>query len=404
MPKLKFTHQLIKGIEVEKRTDFYDTIESGLAIRVSKKGTKTFFYRYRFSGKNKRFTIGRFPGIGLSDARKRVQKLKVKVNDGIDPQAEKQKKKNQTALQTFKELADEYLDKHVPTRKPKTQEEYTRIVNNELIPAFGKYPISDITRGMIISLMDEIAIKREAPTMANRIRSRLSTIYNFAIERGLAEKNPVNGIKNRSEGENSRDRYYKPEEIKRLWESFSNQPEPAQSIFKMLLLTGQRKGETSRMRWEDIRGDIWTIPAKDAKNGKPHDVPLSSFALDIIKNIRPLTGESNYVFESSRRKNKPTGYIDRPKNQIKKESGVKGFRPHDLRRTVATYMAKLGVERTTLGKILNHKGLAGDSQVTAIYDRHSYMDEKRKAMNRWSKKLKDILEGKTEAKIVDIRY
>jgi integrase len=125
-------------------------------------------------------------------------------------------------------------------------------------------------------------------------------------------------------------------------------------------------------------------------------------ALQIIEQMRLLTGESDYVFNSPKKENTPLAWLTRARVTIQKHSDVSDFRPHDLRRTVATYMAKLAVDRTVLGKILNHKGLAGDTQVTAIYDRHSYMKEKRQAMNRWSSHLQNILTGKTEAKITKI--
>lgn len=155
------------------------------------------------------------------------------------------------------------------------------------------------------------------------------------------------------------------------------------------------------MKWSDINGDVWTIPASLAKNKQPHDVPLPDMALEIIEEMRHITGDSDFVFCSPRKDNKPIGSIKISKEKIQDESDISDFRPHDLRRTVATYMAKLGVDRTVLGKILNHKGLAGDSQVTAIYDRHSYMKEKRQALNRWNHKLKQILEG-AEAKVTKI--
>jgi integrase len=157
-----------------------------------------------------------------------------------------------------------------------------------------------------------------------------------------------------------------------------------------------------KMKWSDIRGDVWTIPAEIAKNKQPHDVPLSEMALEIIEKMRPLNNESDYIFCSPKEVNAPMKWLTRARVTIQKYSDVDDFRPHDLRRTVATYMAKLSVDRTVLGKILNHKGLATGSQVTAIYDRHSYMKEKRQAMNRWSNHLQKILSGKKEANIIQI--
>ncbi|MDZ7695313.1 MAG: tyrosine-type recombinase/integrase [Balneolaceae bacterium] len=97
--------------------------------------------------------------------------------------------------------------------------------------------------------------------------------------------------------EKKRSRDYKPEEIQDLWEYFEQLNEPTQSVFKMLLITGQRKTETMSMKWDDIRGDIWTIPAELAKNKEEHLVPLSDMALDIIEEMR-AGNNSDYVFAS----------------------------------------------------------------------------------------------------------
>jgi integrase len=222
------------------------------------------------------------------------------------------------------------------------------------------------------------------------------------MERGLAETNPVQLTSTYKKGNTKRDRYYDKKEIQILWEWFEKMEQPTQQVFKMLLITGQRKTETMKMKWDDIRGDVWTIPAALAKNKKPHDVPLSDMALQIIEQMRPTTGETDYIFCSPQKDNAPLAWLTRARRTIQNHSKVSDFRPHDLRRTVATYMAKLAVDRTVLGKILNHKGLAGDTQVTVIYDRHSYMKEKRQAMNRWSGHLQQILAGETEATITKI--
>ncbi len=401
--KLKLNDPFIRNHPApEKRIEIYDTHVSGLAVRITKTSHKSFVYRYRFNNKVKRFTIGSYPNVSLAKARQEAGELAYKVSKGIDPQAEKSKRKHQSDPQTFKELAEEFKTKHLPNLKEKTQTEYCRIIDVELIPKLGKKPIDDITKNQIINLLDNKALKDGSPTMANRIRARLSTIYSFGVKRGLAKHNIVQSTPTYPAGKTKRDRYYNENEIQQLWHFFEQLNQPTQSVFKMLLICGQRKTETMNIRWNDIRGNVWTIPAELAKNGQPHDVPLSDLALQIIEDMQPITGESEYVFNSPKIDSAPMRSLKRANRTIKKHSGVPDFRPHDLRRTVATYMAKLAVDRTVLGKILNHKGLAGDGQVTAIYDRHSYMKEKRQALNRWSNHLQGITSGRKEAKITKI--
>lgn len=411
MPKEKLDHQKIKSMKnPESRVSIYDTVETGLALRVTPTGNKSFYYRYQFAGKKRRFTLGKFPAISLAEARERTRKLKTKVNDGVDPQAEKKNRRTAPDPTSFKEVSNEFIDIHLPTLRDKTAYEYERIIEKELTPEFGDQQMKDISRHQILSFLDQVAIKRKsktgnekgAKTMANRIRSVLSRVYSFGIERGLLEANPVLSIPTRKEGENKRERFYSEKEIKKIWEAFEEEDEPVRSVFKMLMLCGQRKTETSRMKWSDIRGDVWTIPASESKSKRAHDVPLSRFAMDVLEEIKPLTGESDFVFESPAKKGQPVQWFKRAVDRIQDRSKVEDFRIHDLRRTTATYMAKLNVDRTVLGKILNHKGLAGDGQVTAIYDRHSYMDEKRQAMNRWAQYLDQVISGKNEAKVYKI--
>jgi integrase len=399
MPKVRLTHNMISGLDApEKPIEYYDTVLRGLTLRHSKAGTKTFCYRYRFRRKNRRYKIGQFPGVTLSEARKKVQKLRVKVNEGIDPQAEKNERKYKKQVQRFRELAKEYKEKEVPHKSKNTQKEYIRIVDKELVPKLGEYPIDEIDKHLIIDMLDDKAYgtadSDPAPRMANSIRTRLMRIFNFGIERGLIKHNPVRQISNYPEGEKKRDRVYSDEEIRELWSFFEEWDAPTPSVFKMLLIAGQRKTETMYMRWDQIKGDVWTIPKELAKGKRAHDVVLSDFAQEIIRNQHERSGDSEYVFKSPVDENMPLQSIKRAKEHIQDNSKVEDFRPHDLRRTFATNLAKLGVDRTVLGKILSHKGLSRDNQVTAIYDRHNYLKEKREAMNKWSRKLKQILNEK----------
>ena len=401
MASIRFNHQAVKAIEPQgKRIEIFDEGEKGLGLRVTKNGTKTFFYRYRINNKIRRYTIGQFDAVGIREARDEVSRLRVMVLDGLDPQAERQKKKNIHGLKTFSELVEEFKEKYLPTLRENTQKEYIRIIDKELIPVFGKFPVVKITKHEIVEILDNKAYKDKSPTMANRIRSRLSRIFTFGMERGHVEMNPIQNISTYKQGESKRHRYYSEEEMRKLWGFFEDWGEPTRSVLEMLLICGQRKTETMQMRWIDIQGKVWTIPASLAKNKQPHDVPLSTMALEIIGRMKKLNGKSEYVFASPQNPKKPLDSLSRVRQAIKNNTKVSDFRPHDLRRTVATYLAKLGIERTVLGKILNHKGLAGDGQVTAIYDRHSYMDEKHDALELWSKNLRKILAEKNNKVIV----
>ncbi|PAU95399.1 hypothetical protein CK503_04170 [Aliifodinibius salipaludis] len=393
MQTKKLTHTYIKNIDPpDRRIEIYDELIDNLAVRVTPTGYKTFIYRY--GAKGKRYTIGKFPNVGLAEARDIAKDLAADIAKGKDPQEEKKTKRKKKDLPTFGELVEEFKKLHLPTLRESTRKEYERIIDNELLPDLKTIPAKEIEKDRIRELLDKKALKGKSPTMANRIRARLSKIYNFGIGRGWVESNPVEGIPTYKDGNTKRDRFYSKKEIKELWKFFERQKEPTQSVLKMLLITGQRKTETMQMKWSDLNDGIWTIPAELAKNKEPHEVPLSEMALETIQKMREMNEDSDYVFKSPQKENEPISWLTRARVFIQDNSKVPDFRPHDLRRTVATYMAKMKVDRTVLGKILNHKGLAGDTQVTAIYDRHSYTDEKREALEKWSAYLNKILTEK----------
>jgi integrase len=400
MPKLKLNSAFIDNFpRPDKRLELYDELVDGLFVRITKNGTKTFGLAYGTEGK--RYTIGRFKAISLSDARKIARQLKARIALGEDPQAQKVAEKYAPKKITFKELAMEFEEKHMRNLREKTKNEYKRIINVELVPVLGKKVAEEIHRRDVIRLLDNVAIVRGKETMANRIRARLHSIFEFGISRSLVESNPVRSTPQYSGGNRRKDRYYNKQEIHALWKAFEEQDEPARSVFKILLLTGQRSKETRHMRWNDIQGDIWVIPKELSKSGREHHVPLSSLAIEILEERKLHAGDSEWVFESPTNPGNPLLSLKRPKGNIRRVSKinddqtVKDFTPHDLRRTAATFMAKLGVDRTTLGKVLNHKGLSGDGLVTGIYDRHSYMGEKRDALENWALHLEKIIHGET---------
>lgn len=400
MPRKKLTDVFIKNFEAEKRRiEFSDTVKPGLVLRVSGNGSKTFAFRYRVNGKSKRFTIGRYPTISLSKARTLAEELYIKSMQEIDPQKEKLEARNRTII-TISDLAESYKKRHLPKLKYSTQKDYIRRIDNFILPKLGNIEAGSLKRFQIIEFLEDIA--EDAPIHSNRIRGILSSMYGFALQKALCEYNPVSTVRPIGK-ESSRDRVYTEDEINKLWEAFELEVEPFESLFKMLLITGQRLGETRRMKWEHIKNRVWIIPAKENKASRTHYLPLSSLALSILENMKSINGNSEYVFESPVRTGKPISSPGYPAKRVRESSGVNGFRVHDLRRTAASYMAKDGVNRTILGKILNHKGLAGDNLITSVYDRHDYMVEKRNALENWGYLLHSILDNTpTNAKIFRI--
>ena len=389
MPTFKFDHHQLESLGPEdKAIEYFDVITSGLGMRVSVKGTKSFFYRYRFHGRNKRYNIGSFPGISLKLARQRALELKVSVSNGVDPQLVKEKKKAPPPrVVLFADIVEAYKQNYLPRLREATSREYERILAKELMPLLRHKPVEKIERRELVHLLEAIGNHRGAKTLANRVRAVLSSVYSFGVNTGRVPFNPVLTIK-KTQKEVSRDRIYSKEELKTLWDAFEAQEEPISSYYKCLLLLGQRAGETRRMKWEDIdlKKEIWVIPKEETKAARLHIVPLPKIATELLTHLKSISSDT-YVFESSRKSGRPIRWTHKASARISEHSGVHDFKIHDLRRTMASGLAELGISRTVIGKVINHKGISGDNSVTAIYDRYDYLEEKREALENWSQHL-----------------
>jgi integrase len=178
--------------------------------------------------------------------------------------------------------------------------------------------------------------------------------------------------------------------------------ESVRMVFRFMLATGQRKGEVVGAEWDefDLNTGWWTIPEEKAKNGLPHRVPLSPLTLKLLREIRKADTESGFLFPNSQRdKSIRDDAVSKAVRRNESALNIPHFTPHDLRRTVASHMASAGVSRLEISKILNHV----DSGVTAVYDRHSYDTNKKKALNAWARQLEAITSGKKASKVVRIK-
>lgn len=390
--ELLLNDNLVQSIENQKaEIEIYDSKVSGLAIRIYPTGGKSFVYRFKWDGKSKRFTIGQFPKITVTQAREVAKDLYAKIRLGINPLIEKKERIEDQRSPLFNHLKKEYIEKYLPAIRSSTSKEFKRIIETELTP-LNKTQLNQISKSQVIQLLDKKAFSQKHPTQANQIKIVLSSMFSFAVRRDMIETNVLLSIPTYYTGVSQRQRYYSESEIKEIWSRIEQMPIPTKEAFKLLFLLGQRKSETLQMQWEhiDISNQIWIIPPSLAKNKQEHHVPITEVALEILCSLKH---SSQYVFQSPILSDAPIKSIKRQTKSVKDNTPVKDFRVHDIRRTVATYLAKIGTDRTTIGKILNHKGMAGDNSITAIYDRYSYEEEKRKALQNWEVLLLKQISG-----------
>lgn len=390
MPIQRLTHRGIAKLEAGRwMTDYWDDRLPGFAVRAHPSGTKTYIYRYRGpDGKRRRYTIGRYPILPLSDARDIARELAIKIAKGEDPQAVKESKRRGEVVETFAELAEAYV-KDTQRRKIKTWKTYQAIIKKHLLPVWAKRKANSIERRDVIKVIDNV-VDTCKPSVANLTHAVIGMVFAFGVHQDLVEKNPTIGLKRKYETK-GRDRFLSPSEIRRVWKALDDENLRQRSVVRMALLTAQRIGEVLSMRWEDldIEERVWTIPAEVAKNGLAHRVPLTPQALAIIEGMREAATGSIWVFPSPHRGG--TRHLAGVSQELVmrlSNDADSHFVIHDLRRTVASHMAALKVPRLTISKVLNHK----EAGITKIYDRHSYDAQKREAMTLWADRLESILE------------
>ncbi|HVT60837.1 MAG TPA: site-specific integrase [Thermoanaerobaculia bacterium] len=391
MPQILLTDRNVMSLTPkvgESRAEFWDLALPSFGLRVTrptaktKRGTRSFFVMYRTpTGRRRRLTIGTYPTFSLAQAREQAREKLRFISESVDPQ----ELPAEDAGTTFGELAAEYLERHAK-RKKATWRDDERRLRVELLPQWGRRPAREISRRDVILILDRVA-DRGAPISANRLRALISTVFNFGIGRDLVEHNPALKVP-RPGIEKAGDRALSDDEIRKLWLMLNRSDNHLMAgILKVRILTGQRTREVARMRWEDLGGDLWRLPGSFTKNGRAHDVPLGPLALELLEELRPLTGTESWVFASPRKRGEPIAQIRRFVREAAQESGV-AFVTRDLRRTVATGLARIGISQLTVAKLLNHS-IPGVTD--RHYDRHTYEAEKRRAVLAWDAHLRTLV-------------
>jgi integrase len=357
----------VKSIEAaapaSERREIADELLPGLYLIVQPTGAKTWAVRYRLHGRSHKHTIGRYPIFDLKAAREAGTKALRAVAEGRQPGA--------LRADTVDAAVAQFVERHAKRHyRPRPLQETERLLNRHVLARWRGRRLDSIARGDVRALIDSVS----APIMANRLHNLVSKLFNWAVSADLLTSSPVSGIK-KPFAEKSRDRVLTDDELRRVWLAAESIGYPFGSLIQVLALTGQRRGEVAGMRWDEITGDLWILPKERTKNGKLHTVPLSSQAAAIISRAPYLC---EFVFSAYGRA--PVSGFARPKQLI---DGVTGWRLHDLRRTAASGMARLGVNLPVIERALNH--VSGSfAGIVGVYQRHEFAQEKREALEKWA--------------------
>ena len=409
-----------KALPGKDRTEYFDTTFPALALRVTSSGHKSWSLFYRNGGRLRRYTIGAYPAFDPAAARKAASSALHRLAEGIDPGEEKRARRNapKPLADDFASVAREYLDRQVRRNTAaSTYRETARIIEQDVIPEWGKRPIGSILRRDVSALIDKKAASG-AEVQANRILARLRTLFGWAVEKDRILANPCDGLRPPTK-EKARDRVLTEEKASASSGAADGPDWPFGPLFQLLLLHGAALPRRSRDDGMVLRSmldtGIWSIPREKAKNDHGHDVQLSAETLAILKALPRVAGA--YVF-STNGKTAVSGF-SRAKERLdasilaalKAAAAKRGDDPaevaldpwilHDLRRTATTGMAGLRIPPHVVDRILNHTSgtIRG---VARVYNRFEYGDERRSALEAWGRAVSAIVAGATPSNIVDL--
>ncbi|EEE44317.1 tyrosine-type recombinase/integrase [Roseibium alexandrii] len=389
----KLTKSVVEGIIPGPRdVVHWDTVLKGFGVKVTPKGRKVFIVQHRpkgHKGAAKKYTIGKYGDFTVQQARDAALDVIHNSAQGIDLGAQQKAERAKQLNDLTKDLVSQFIEKHVSQNR--SARETTRLLDHDVIPVIGNKSIHDVTKHDIISIVDRVS-GRGAHTTANRTLAAVRKFLNWCVGRGVIETSPAANVA-APKKEVSRDRALDTAELAAILNATDKMGFPFGYYVKLLFLTAQRRGEVSGMRWSEINLDsaTWTIPAERAKNGKAHVVHLSQASLDVLQSIPKFANangtESDLVFTTNG-KTSISGF-SKAKKQLDELSGVTDWRIHDIRRTVVTQMAAMGVWHHVADAILNHK-TGAISGVAAVYQRHEFLDDRKRALDDWAKRLREI--------------
>jgi integrase len=404
---MKLTQRKIEALvcpEGRKDALYFDDDRRGLAVRVAasaKTGSleaKNFLAQFTVDGQKRRVPLGACSAISLDAARKATAAMLGEVAHGRDPAAarkeaarEAKRKADHEAL-TLSALIEQWER----IRLAEKRESYASEAVRALRFAFDghlKRPAADLSRHIVVRLLDELTKKGKA-AMAARTAAYGRACYGWAIRRGSLAENPFAALPLAPVAK--RDRILSDEELRSIWQA-TEAPGVFNAIVRTLILTGQRREEVTGMAWVEFDNGLttWSLPAARAKNGIAHIVPLSAQARANIeaRGLRSAADEANpasaFVFPG---RGGPFNGFGKAKAALDEASRVKDWRLHDLRRTVATGLQKLGVRLEVTESVLNHVS-GSRAGIVGIYQRHDYAAEKRAALDAWGAHVEAIVEN-----------
>jgi integrase len=406
------TKKLVESVPPGPRDAFlWDVDPVGFGLKVTPSGGRIFVYQYRAerAGKQgtsaRRYTIGPFGKLTPDQARKRAKELAATVALGGDPMEQERASKVErdatveAALEKIRleselalnVIAARWLDDYeqVKERRPASIRQASLVVRNHLLPRLGAVPMPHIGQRDVQAIVDAIPLEQRGMRRAVYAYGRI--LWTWAIARQYVDHNPFIAIE-KPQAPKARERVLADGELKVLWEATQTAHPLFGALFRLLVITGQRRSEVAEARWEefDRAESCWTIPVKRSKNGKAHIVPLAPLAVAELDRLAGSDDWPSNGFILSTTGRTPISGISKAKRALDVAMGVDDWRLHDIRRSVATGLQKIATRFEVTEAVLNHVSGA-KSGIAGVYQKHDWAPEKRTALEAWARRLDEII-------------
>jgi integrase len=375
------------------QVDVFDIGYPALALRIGKR-ERTFTFHYRTNGKLKRITLGRYPEMTLAEAREAWRLARKALAEGREP--DQRGRRHHVPVMATELVLEQWLKAWRIGKAANTIKAVDRQLKHDVIPAWQGRSIDSLAKRDVLDLLDGV-VERGAVVQARRIFATLQTFFGWCSQRDILTTSPMAGLK-RPGSETSRERVLSDDELVKVLGNAGDY-DPFTAALHLLALTGARREEIGQLKWSEIEGDSIKLDSSRTKSGKPHSIPLSSAARAILKSV-PHIADCDFVFSADGRT--PVKSWHHAKNRIDAASGVADWTVHDLRRTVATGLQKLGVNLQVIEAVLGHANGGSRSGVVGVYQRHQFDSEKRAALEAWGAHVIALLEGGERGKVLPI--
>jgi len=389
-----FTDAYIKSLK-PKSVRYEEFRDGGFGIRVTPKGLKTWIYRYRIDGQRYFITLGHYPTISLSAAKKRFIELSDLRKEDINPQDQVEEEKHQ-ANSTIKNLMLNWYESYVKKHRAQPQQ-ILQLISADIIPLLGDKLLDKLKTREITQSLDKI-VSRGAPVHANKVLAALKQAFNYAVSRGEMVHNPAMNIRSRDIGgiEKPRERHLSVSEIKTVWQFLDSDEHDIstqiKNAIKIILLTGVRTGEIRLAVWSefDFDNSLWTIPAERTKTSIVMQIHLSEITKNLLMELKHQNGSECVMIGADGQRPLHDKAIAKAIRRIQNRVGIPQWTAHDLRRTFATQLGEaLHVDPVVVEKCLGHKM----PKMMATYNKNEMLPQRKEALNQWANYIECLLQN-----------